>query len=219
MWDSHGLPSAIKGFDPTVSIRPCPVGFAASVRSAGKAFSSIRGHDLEAFAPADAFNIDRSSNRVAVRKVILAYDGSRPAEKALDLALSVTRSFKARLHIVGIAALPHTSSAADLQTIIEQVRKRFSKKFFEIRLNAMNEGLQVETMLALGDPVELTLGNAERFHAGLIVMGYPGFSAPPSLGPTALLEKVSARTARPVLVVSAARRMKKLACTMNEVTE
>jgi nucleotide-binding universal stress UspA family protein len=219
MWDSYGLPSAIRRFAPTVSSHPCPVGFAASVRSDGKDSSSLRGHDLEAFAPADPFNLDRSFNWVAVRKVILAYDGSRPAEKALDLALSVTRSFKARLHIVGIAALPHTSSAADLQTIIERVRKRFAKKFYEIRLNAMNEGLQVETMLTLGDPIELTLGNAERFHAGLIVMGYPGFSAPPSLEPTALLEKLSARTARPVLVVSAAKRMKKLACTMNEVTE
>jgi nucleotide-binding universal stress UspA family protein len=219
MWDSYGLPSATKRFDATVPIRPCPVGFAASVRSAAKDFSSIRRHDLEAFATVDAFNIDRNSNRLPVKRVILAYDGSRSAEKALDLALSVTRSFKARLHIVGIAALPHASSATDLQTIIERARKRFSKRFYEIRLNAMNEGLQVETMLTLGDPVELTLGNAERFHAGLIVMGYPGFSPPPSLGPTALLEKLSARTARPLLVVSTARRMKKLACTMNEVTE
>lgn len=214
MWDRYGLPSAINGFDRASSIHPRPVGVMVSVHRGGKVSPSVRGHYLESAASEGAFNVEGNSNRVPVKKVILAYDGSRPAEKALDLALSVTRSFKAKLHIVGIASLPHASSAAALQTIVERLRKRFSKKFYEIRLKAMNEGLQVETMLTVGDPVELTLGNAERFHVGLIVMG-----APPSLAPTSLLKEVSARTARPVLIVSVVRRMKKPVCSTNEVSE
>jgi nucleotide-binding universal stress UspA family protein len=193
MWDGDVLPSAIKG----ISIHPCPAGI----------------------PPVRAFKIDRSLNLVSAKKLILAYDGSRSSEKALDLALSVMRSFKARLHIVGIASLPPTSRAANLQAILERFRKRFSTKFYKIRLNAMNEGLQVETMLTLGDPVVLILGNAERFHAGLIILGCPGFSARLSLEPTALLKEVSARTARPVLVVTAVKRMKKSVVTTNEVTE
>jgi nucleotide-binding universal stress UspA family protein len=165
-----------------------------------------------------AFKIDRSLNLVSAKKLILAYDGSRSSEKALDLALSVMRSFKARLHIVGIASLPPTSRAANLQAILERFRKRFSTKFYKIRLNAMNEGLQVETMLTLGDPIELILANAERFHAGLIILGCPGSSAPLKVGPAALLREVSARTARPVLVASPVRRMKQTACNTNEVS-
>jgi nucleotide-binding universal stress UspA family protein len=199
MWDSYGLSLATK--DSTVSIHPCPVGLTASVEPARKSSFSVRVCDLETSALVDVLEINCRSNLVPVKTIVLAYDGSRPAEKALHLALSLTRSFKAKLHIVGVAVLTHTSGAADLQTIIERVRKRFSKKFYEIRLNAMNEGLQVETMLTLGDLVELTLGNAERFHAGLIVM-----EAPPGLEPTALFEIASARTARPVLVVTGVRR-------------
>jgi nucleotide-binding universal stress UspA family protein len=215
MWDSDGLPSAIKAF----SIHPCPTGITAFVQGTGRGSASLREHHPDGRATALAFKIDHSLNRGSVKKVILAYDGSRSSEKALDLALSVTRSFKARLHIVGIASLLPASSATNLQTIIERARKRFSKKFYEIRLNAMNEGLQVETMLTLGDPVVLILGNAERFHAGLIILGCPGFSARLSLEPTALLKEVSARTARPVLVVTAVKRMKKSVVTTNEVTE
>jgi nucleotide-binding universal stress UspA family protein len=192
MWDGDVLPSAIKG----ISIHPCPAGI----------------------PPVRAFKIDRSLNLVSAKKLILAYDGSRSSEKALDLALSVMRSFKARLHIVGIASLPPTSRAANLQAILERFRKRFSTKFYKIRLNAMNEGLQVETMLTLGDPIELILANAERFHAGLIILGCPGSSAPLKVGPAALLREVSARTARPVLVASPVRRMKQTACNTNEVS-
>ncbi len=215
MWDSDGLPSAIKG----LCIHPCPAGITAFLEGTGRSSPCLRGHHPQAPPPVAGFKIDHFLNRVFVNKVILAFDGSRSSEKALDLALSVTRSFKARLHIVGIASLPPTSSAANLQTIIERVRKRFLKKFYEIRLNAMNEGLQVETMLTLGDPVVLILGNAERFHAGLIIVGCPGFSASLSLEPTALLKEVSARTARPVLVVTAVKRMKKSVVTTNEATE
>jgi nucleotide-binding universal stress UspA family protein len=193
MWDGDVLPSAIKG----IPIHPRPAGI----------------------PPMRAFKIDRYLSRVSAKKLILVYDGSRSSEKALDLALCVMRSFKARLHIVGIASLPPTSRAANLQTTLERFRKRFSKKFYKIRLNAMNEGLQVETMLMLGDPIELILANAQRFHAGLIILGCPGSSAPLKLEPAALLKEVSARTARPVLVASSVRRMKQTACNTNEVSE
>jgi nucleotide-binding universal stress UspA family protein len=215
MWDGDVLPSAIKKF----SIHPYPAGITAFIEGTGGGSPGLRGCHPEGPPPVRAVKIDHSLNRVSAKKVILAYDGSRSSENALDLALSVTRSFKARLHIVGIASLLPASSATNLQTIIERARKRFSKKFYEIRLNAMNEGLQVETMLTLGDPVVLILGNAERFHAGLIILGCPGFSARLSLEPTALLKEVSARTARPVLVVTAVKRMKKSVVTTNEVTE
>jgi len=215
MWDGDVLPSAIKKF----SIHPYPAGITAFIEGTGGGSPGLRGCHPEGPPPVRAVKIDHSLNRVSAKKVILAYDGSRSSENALDLALSVTRSFKARLHIVGIASLPPTSKAANLQTIIERFRKRFSKKLYKIRLNAMNEGLQDETMLMLGDPIELILGNAERFHAGLIILGCPGSSAPLNLGPTALLREVSARTARPVLVASPVRRMKQTACSTNEVSE
>ncbi len=50
-------------------------------------------------------------------------------------------------------------------------------------------------------------------------MGSPGLSASLSLEPTALLKEVSARTARPVLVVTAVKRMKKSVVTTNKATE
>ena len=215
MWDGDVLPSAIKG----ISIHARPAGITAFVEGTGRSSRGLLGCHTEGPPPVRAFKIDRSLNLVSAKKVILAYDGSRSSGKALDLALSVTRSFKARLHIVGIASLPPTFRAVNLQTVIEQFRTRFSKKFYKIRLNAMNEGLQVETMLMLGNPVELILGNAERFHAGLIILGCPGFSAPLSLGPAALLREASARTARPVLVVSPVRRMKQMPRSTNEVSE
>jgi nucleotide-binding universal stress UspA family protein len=114
---------------------------------------------------------DHSSLQTRYKKIMLTYDGSPLADKALEVALELAQQFKAKLLIVGVEPLPPQPGITDLQKRIDQARERFSSKFYAIRLNGMNDGLQVETMLVLGKSGELTRYNAARFHARLIVMG------------------------------------------------
>lgn len=119
------------------------------------------------------FTADHPAVHLPYKKVMLAYDGSPFSEKALDVALTITRELGAKLLIVGVAPLPERASMADLQETVDRAHKLLSRKFYKIRLDGMNEGLQIETMIALGDAGELTRSNAERFRSHLIVLGCP----------------------------------------------
>ena len=116
--------------------------------------------------------IDRSAIQASCKKIMLTCDGSSFAEKAFQVARKIAQESSGKLLIIGVAPLPPNPGITDLENSIDQARERFSRKFYKIRLDGMNEGLQIETMLALGDADELTRRNAERFHAGLLVTGY-----------------------------------------------
>ncbi len=115
--------------------------------------------------------VDRSMIRISCKKVMLTCDGPSFAEKAFQVARTIAQELSASLLIIGVAPLPPNPGIADLGNTIDRARERFSRRFHKIRLDGMNEGLQIETMLVLGDADELTWHNAERFHADLIVSG------------------------------------------------
>lgn len=131
----------------------------------------------------------RFAVRVPYRKVMVTYDGSLSSEKAFDVGRAIAQEFNAKLLVLGISPLPPNPSVLDLQSRIDDIRERFSRRFYKIRLDGMNDGLQIDTMLALGDAGELTRHSAERFHAHLIVVGDLNHSS--VLGATNIAEKVS----------------------------
>jgi hypothetical protein len=124
-------------------------------------------------AAAREFTANDPATQIPYKKVMLVYDGSPFSEKALEVALTMAEEFNAKLLIVGVVALPERVSIADLQETVNQAHELFSKKFYKIRLEGTNAGLQIETMIALGDAGELTRYNADRFRSHLIVLGCP----------------------------------------------
>jgi nucleotide-binding universal stress UspA family protein len=152
------------------------------------------------FLAPPALTTIRGLRNAPFRRILLLHDSSPGAEKVLDLGLDVARCFKAKLLILGVGPLPDGSDVSELHTAIEDLRVRLSRKFYEIRLSAMNEGLWVETMLALGDAAELTLRNAERFRASLIIVGTQAVSRLSASGMRSVPDAVSRRAHCPVLV-------------------
>ena len=136
-----------------------------------------------------ASTLDCNAIPTPCKKVLLSYNNSSAAEKALPVARRIAKEQGAKLIILGVSPLAPRPGVADLESRVDQARERFSKKFYKIRLAGMNEGLQIETLIALGDASELTWRSAERFHAHLIVVGCPEFREAP--GGTDLEEKVS----------------------------
>jgi len=152
------------------------------------------------FLVADALTTNRVLHRAPFRRILLLYDSSLNAEKTLELGLDVARRFKAKLFIIGVAPLPDRPDSSELHTAIEDTPTLLSRKFYEVRLDAMNEGLCVETLLALGDAAELALHNAERFRASLIIVGTLEVSAPTPSGARPVADAVLSQAHCPVLV-------------------
>lgn len=119
------------------------------------------------------------------KTILLAYDGSEHADRALDIAAEMTRAFDAALHVVSIPepempavvlapygtvvdVPPSDSQVADAGAkVIEQAQARLS----EVSVQLANSHVR------RGDPVGSILDIADATDADLIVMGRRGLGA------------------------------------------
>lgn len=62
-------------------------------------------------------------------------------------------------------------AARALQDAVKEARNRYEEVFYRFRLQGMNEGQQVDTVLWLGCGLEGFLRQAERLRATLVVIG------------------------------------------------
>jgi nucleotide-binding universal stress UspA family protein len=139
-----------------------------------------------------------------IRKILLAWDGSKPAERALALAEDLAGEYGARLFLVEVLPpLPAATGALvpiapfPTQQDIDDAQRELEGRAKELRAR----GRTVEARVQVGEIVKTLLELADRFEANVIVAGRSGKGsvARAVLGSvtTALLHTAN----RPILVV------------------
>ena len=113
------------------------------------------------------------------RSIVVATDGSEPAERAVQEAIAIAAREGARLHVVTAYPDPHmfreriTSGATEvpvrLREVAESVLARAARE-------AENQGVEVETHAREGEPAEAIIGLANEQQADLIVVGNRGLT-------------------------------------------
>jgi len=106
-------------------------------------------------------------------KILIGYDGGPDAERALRMARELALASKAKLYLIGVECLPESASAEAFQAAVASALKNYEEVFYRTRLGGMNEGLHVETFIALGQPALWLIRKAQQLRARLIVIG-PG---------------------------------------------
>jgi len=116
-----------------------------------------------------------------MRTVILATDGSEPAERATNFAVQLTKRFEADLVIVHVSGNMDLSrhdiralerAEGNVADVFEQVAKQILAR---AEVNARNAGIaSIQTKTGWGDPAEQIIDIARRVHADGIVMGRRG---------------------------------------------
>jgi nucleotide-binding universal stress UspA family protein len=123
-----------------------------------------------------------------VKKILVATDGSEPAERALNYALDLAESTSAEVVIVSVVPpvlvpIIHEDprvtpliTSRDLERIDSRMRTIYENSLSEALAKARSRkpGLKVSTMLAEGRPADTIAGIAEREGFDLIVMGSRG---------------------------------------------
>ena len=143
---------------------------------------------------------------VPLRSVLLAYDGTPPAEVALRRCAEIVSETRAKLTLVCV--MPVTEGAIGLElppggTIADTVTAG-RKMLDEARARAEKLGAgSAEAVLLEGDPVELIVDYAHRHRPDLIVVGSRGLSAPGRWILGSVSEGILRRTHCSVLVVKA----------------
>ncbi len=137
------------------------------------------------------------------RKVLVAYDGSAGAKRALDTAIWV--AWREEAELIGLAIEAHLPRySATVGEVEEEHRfeaQECARLLKEAEAHADAKGRAMRTEVRIGHPAQQIVRAARDLQIDLIVIGHSGLSAVwgPFLGTTA--EKVSRHAPCSVLLV------------------
>ena len=103
-------------------------------------------------------------DEMVIHKILLGYDGSDDAEKAVRLAISLAQKYEAAIIVChAFGHMPITSKPSEVHRLVNPLVERLSK-------------LNISTLVSIPDavPAQGILDAADEHHADLIVMGSRG---------------------------------------------
>jgi nucleotide-binding universal stress UspA family protein len=135
------------------------------------------------------------------RKILIGYDGSVQGEKATETALELARSLDAKVLLFAVARPPEPATMVEVDAMLDDAREHFEEQFKKITQHAKDLGIEFETAIAVGHPVEQIVHRAETDHVDLIVLGRRGKSRWEKMLVGSTAEKVLRYAHCPVMVV------------------
>lgn len=136
-----------------------------------------------------------------IKKILLAFDGSDPAKKALDAALDLAGKYQAELFVLAVAQPPDFAEDVETEAIIENSRNYHQRILAPVKHLAANSGIKAKFEVAVGHPAEQIIYHADRHKVDLIVLGHRGKSLFRRLLLGSVSKQVVQYADRPVLVV------------------
>jgi nucleotide-binding universal stress UspA family protein len=138
---------------------------------------------------------------MTMHTIVIGYDDTPAAKRALDRASELARAFGSRLVVTSVA--PVTSSAAprSMGTDPSDTALEHRQELATARAHLSEQGLSAEYVEAVGHPADSIVAAAEQHGADLIVVGTrePGFME--RLLGTSVSDSVSHRAHCDVLIV------------------
>ena len=135
------------------------------------------------------------------KKMLIAYDGSAPSDKATESALALAQSLDAKVLLFAVARPPEPATMVEVDAMLDDAREHFGEQFKKIVQRARDIGVELTTDIAVGHPVEQIVHRAEIDHVDLVVLGRRGKSRFEKMLVGSTAEKVLRYAHCPVMVV------------------
>lgn len=135
------------------------------------------------------------------KKILIGYDGSTQGEKATETALALAESLDAKVLLFAVARPPEPATMVEVDAMLDNAREHFEEQFKKLTQRAKELGVELETDIAVGHPVEQIIHRAETDHVDLIVLGSRGRSMFKKMIVGSTAEKVLRYAHCPVMVV------------------
>lgn len=107
-------------------------------------------------------------------RILLAYDGSEPAEKAFDYAVDLAARYSAQLGVLAVARPPDFGDDVEMEAMLENVQEHFNARFAQMEQQAAQHGIAPEFNVRIGHPAEQIVRQAEEKAVDLILVGHRG---------------------------------------------
>jgi nucleotide-binding universal stress UspA family protein len=109
-------------------------------------------------------------------KILVAFDGSKQAERAFAEALEIATRFRSELIVVSVIQLPEPATRVEVDAALDDTKAHFEKDFEALRRLAAASNVTLRTETEIGHPAEKILSRAEAEGVDLIVCGRRGRS-------------------------------------------
>jgi nucleotide-binding universal stress UspA family protein len=137
------------------------------------------------------------------RSILVAVDGSRAANRALEYAIDLARGHGARLTLISVAVQPRWIIAGPYAVLVPRADdlEREAVHVVERAEALVPEGIPVSSVVRRGVAAEAILQRVEAGEHDLVVMGSRGLGRAGSLLLGSVSRAVLARSPVPVLIV------------------
>ena len=134
--------------------------------------------------------------------ILVATDGSDPANRAVEHALAMAEEYDADLHVLSVIDVgrygePALSSA---ELVVDELEDRTEALLDDIADRADNQGIAVTTRCVHGRPQDEIVAYANEVDADVTVMGYQGQSHTKTNRIGSVAERVVRAADRPVFL-------------------
>jgi nucleotide-binding universal stress UspA family protein len=112
------------------------------------------------------------------RKILVAYDGSDGAKKALRAGIDLAKRYGAELHSVAVVEkLPHfAATVGEVKEALRELTTRYEWISQEAARVAKDQGVELRTKVTPGHEVEAVVDYAREGKFDLLVIGFSGHS-------------------------------------------
>lgn len=136
------------------------------------------------------------------KRILVGYDGSAQARKALHVALEVAKAFRGEVLALAVVRPPEFAEVPEeLEGFLEEAERRLSEAFYFAEEEAAKRGVPLEARLQVGHPAETLIRVAEGEGFDLIVLGRRGLTTIERWMLGSVSERVLRYAHCPVLVV------------------
>lgn len=106
------------------------------------------------------------------KKILLGYDGSEHAKKALAKAIELAKICNSELILLSVGTIPaYAETISEIEEAKEQALNYYEKIQKEILDRARKENLKLVPLIRFGKPAEAIVNTAEELKVDLIIVG------------------------------------------------
>jgi nucleotide-binding universal stress UspA family protein len=108
------------------------------------------------------------------KHLLVAFDASPSAQKALEFALELCRVLEAELYVLAVVRPPEPADDVETEAVIENATEYFEKQFADLSEKVKAAGVKAKFEIAVGHPADQIVHQAEAHGIDHIVMGHRG---------------------------------------------
>jgi nucleotide-binding universal stress UspA family protein len=109
-----------------------------------------------------------------ISRILVAYDGSDPADKAFAFAVDLAKKYRASISVLAVAKPPDFGDDVETEAILENSQNHYRGLLERLKSRTLTEGVNIAFEVAVGHPAEQIIYYAEKNGVDLIVLGHRG---------------------------------------------